>query len=164
MDTIVTEKQCCKCKEVKNLDDFSFLMGGKYKRSAWCKKCHSKHAREWEKKHPERTKELYKNWATKYPERKITADHKAGRKYRLRTEYGITENDYLEMLENQKGLCAICGQDNKGKRLHIDHNHKTKKVRALLCGPCNHGLGLFKENINSLKKAIKYLEYHNELL
>jgi hypothetical protein len=68
------------------------------------------------------------------------------------------------MLKKQNGVCAICGnkeirKNNKGeiRALSVDHNHKTGKVRALLCGNCNQTLGIFNENIDVLKKMIKYL-------
>ena len=82
----------------------------------------------------------------------------------LKSVYKITLNDFDEMVENQKGVCAICGNPEIAKsryagikRLSVDHNHKTGKVRGLLCGTCNHGLGNFKDDIDLLKKAINYL-------
>lgn len=158
MNTIITEKKCCKCKEIKNLDEFSFLKGGKFQRSAWCRKCHSIHSSKWNKEHPKRAKENYNNWKANNPENKKKADHSSGRKWRLKSTYGITENDFRSMFEKQNGRCKICNSDNNGKRLHIDHNHTTGKVRALLCSKCNHGLGLFQEDILILEKAIVYLK------
>lgn len=82
----------------------------------------------------------------------------------LKAEYGISEIEYDAMVLQQNGLCAICGQPetvtHKGKlkRLSIDHNHSTEKVRGLLCDRCNHGIGLFKESAARLLSAIKYLE------
>lgn len=68
------------------------------------------------------------------------------------------------MLEEQNGVCAICRCKEKiinknGKKwlLAIDHNHKTGKIRGLLCNSCNIGLGRFNEDIKLLKKAIEYL-------
>jgi hypothetical protein len=76
-------------------------------------------------------------------------------------KYGITSNDFDAMFASQKGLCAICGGDNKGKRLHVDHNHDTGKVRQLLCTACNVGLGSLKDSIDILDKAIAYLRKYN---
>jgi hypothetical protein len=73
------------------------------------------------------------------------------RKYK----YGISKEEYEQMYLSQKGCCAICG---KHKKLGIDHNHQTKAVRALLCTPCNTGIGLFKENPMLLLTAIEYLQ------
>lgn len=74
---------------------------------------------------------------------------------RLKSRYGITLEDYEEMYKKQKGKCAICGI--KKDKLNIDHCHNTRKVRGLLCGSCNRGLGLLKDNIEFLNNAIKYL-------
>ena len=60
------------------------------------------------------------------------------------------------------GKCEICNQTITESTCHIDHCHKTNKVRGLLCNTCNKGLGLFKDNIAALSKAILYLEKNNE--
>ena len=67
---------------------------------------------------------------------------------------------YLQLLDKQKGCCAICGLhelEHNGK-LHVDHNHETGKVRGLLCTRCNTALGKFKESPTILESAVKYLE------
>ena len=74
---------------------------------------------------------------------------------RMKTLYGIGIKDYERMFKKQKGKCAICGA--KKDRLDIDHCHKTKKVRGLLCGSCNKALGLMKDNVQFFSNAIKYL-------
>lgn len=81
------------------------------------------------------------------------------REYHLKATYNLTVEQYNEMLKEQNHKCCICGLDevdNKVK-LAVDHCHKTGKVRGLLCKFCNVGLGNFKDNINSLSKAISYL-------
>jgi Recombination endonuclease VII len=59
------------------------------------------------------------------------------------------------MIEAQGGLCPIC---KKRPAVHVDHDHKTGKVRAILCEMCNGGLGQFKDNPESIRRAIAYLE------
>lgn len=79
---------------------------------------------------------------------------------RLKYKYGISMEQYNEMFENQNGLCKIC-EYKFGQRpsdCYVDHDHKTKEVRGLLCQHCNMALGGFKDNIDSLHKAIAYLE------
>jgi hypothetical protein len=79
----------------------------------------------------------------------------------LKREYGIKKADYDRMLEEQDGLCAICHQPNthkKHKRLSVDHDHATGRVRGLLCHTCNVGLGAFKDNVEVLAQAIEYLK------
>lgn len=74
---------------------------------------------------------------------------------RLRTEYGLTTEDYENLQVAQQWRCAIC---EKEKQLIVDHNHSTGKVRGLLCNPCNQALGLFKDDPARLRSAIAYLE------
>ncbi len=79
---------------------------------------------------------------------------------RLKTSYGITPEDRLELLKKQEGKCAICRSeysDSRNRNLAIDHCHTTKKVRGLLCSNCNNGLGRFKDNVILLQNAIAYL-------
>lgn len=83
-----------------------------------------------------------------YPER---------RRRILKSRYGITPEKFEEMSLAQNNVCAICGQSYY-LTLHIDHCHTTGKIRGLLCNNCNRGLGHFKDNMELLKKAYKYLE------
>ncbi|UOF77962.1 recombination endonuclease viI [Caudoviricetes sp.] len=80
-------------------------------------------------------------------------------RHHLMRRYGLSVDDYNDMLMAQSGGCAICGGQNiKGRRLAVDHDHATGKVRGLLCDKCNRGLGNFQDNIVYLKEAINYLE------
>lgn len=68
------------------------------------------------------------------------------------------------MLSIQNFSCAICGGNDFeriGRVLSVDHDHKTGKVRGLLCLTCNSGLGIFKDDPVLLKKASSYLEEHS---
>lgn len=80
----------------------------------------------------------------------------------LQKKYGIGLKKYNAILLEQEGNCKICGtnQSEFKKSLAVDHCHKTKKIRGLLCGPCNTGLGSYRDNIELLRKAIKYLQYN----
>ena len=82
------------------------------------------------------------------------------RKSMLKHKYGLTHEDYERMYQAQDGRCAICKQpfDN----LCVDHNHKTGRVRGLLCVPCNAALGSFKDDVQHLRRAILYLEQYKE--
>jgi hypothetical protein len=71
--------------------------------------------------------------------------------------YGLSAEDYRQMLERQGGLCAICLQAPHGYALHIDHCHATGRVRGLLCRKCNMAIGLFADNPDRLQRAIEYL-------
>ena len=75
-------------------------------------------------------------------------------------KYGITLKQYDEMLEQQNGVCKICGSKDSKRgdhRLMVDHDHKTGEVRGLLCNPCNAAIGLLGDNISTLQNAINYL-------
>ena len=77
----------------------------------------------------------------------------------IRRRYGITKSQYEELLIQQNGGCAFCGRKEEpdSRRLAIDHCHATGIVRGILCNKCNNGLGSFGDNIEGMKKAIKYL-------
>ncbi len=120
-------------------------------------------------------KEKRKKWLKDYYSR---ADKKAERAaydakrraapgYREKTweqfilkEYGITGEEYHSLFKAQDGRCAICGihQDDLRKKLSVDHNHTTGKVRGLLCDKCNQGLGYFNDSPERLKTAIEYVK------
>jgi hypothetical protein len=123
-------KQCSSCGGEKPLSEF-------YARSGACKPCVKEKKKAEYKKNPDkfREKELKKN-------------------------YGITLQDWNNMFEAQEGQCAICKthQCNTGKSFAVDHDHKTGKVRALLCANCNTGLGKFNDNIETLERAVQYLK------
>lgn len=78
------------------------------------------------------------------------------RKARWLRIYGLTEIEYAALLGIQSGNCKVCNFFMVEP--HIDHCHKTGKVRGLLCQGCNIGLGAFKESTASLLKAIEYLK------
>jgi hypothetical protein len=96
------------------------------------------------------------------------------RNAQLKYKFGITAEDYNLIKKSQGGVCAICeGVSDTRRRgtvdgknvemsLAVDHNHKTGKVRGLLCTGCNTSLGKFKDNPALLRKAIQYLEKSEE--
>lgn len=78
--------------------------------------------------------------------------------YARKRRYGITPDDYAALLAQQNHQCAICGTDKPGKQpLVVDHCHSSGKVRGLLCGQCNIGLGAFKDDPDRMQTAINYL-------
>lgn len=74
----------------------------------------------------------------------------------LKQNYGITHEDYLEILKSQKGGCALCFRKPHKLPLHIDHDHKTNKIRGLLCHQCNWYLGTIDADPTIVKRIIKY--------
>lgn len=77
----------------------------------------------------------------------------------LFNKYGLTLDAYNAILLTQNNACAICKIDASSdiRALRVDHDHITKKVRGLLCHRCNTGIGLLRENPETLKAAIEYL-------
>lgn len=87
------------------------------------------------------------------------AGKESNRRQHMRRNYGITIDEYEELERKQGGLCAICGGGEViGRRLAVDHCHKSGKVRGLLCQACNTALGKFKDSPELLANAIKYLQ------
>ena len=71
-------------------------------------------------------------------------------------QLGVTDDEYARLLEAQGGGCAICGAKPKTRRLHVDHDHKTGKVRGLLCHRCNRALPTWVTD-EWLRRAYHYL-------
>lgn len=89
------------------------------------------------------------------------AYQRVNRNERLIKLYGISIDHYDKMLADQNGVCAICCV-RKETRLHVDHCHKTNKVRGILCSNCNMALGLMKDRPDYLLKAVKYLNVQSD--
>ena len=90
------------------------------------------------------------------------------RSYFIQKKYGLSTEEYKNIIENNKGLCPICKSVlvfgvgvRDPKAATIDHNHETGKVRDVLCSNCNMGIGKFKENIITIQAALDYLKKHN---
>lgn len=77
----------------------------------------------------------------------------------LMARFGISAAEYDRLGDAQGGVCAICLKRPK-QRLAVDHDHATGKIRGLLCGRCNPGLGMFGDSEVTLSAAIKYLQNH----
>jgi len=143
-------KKCIKCGQIKSLELFHKAPSNKDGRNSECKKCC--HFRlKIQRRNP-----IFKQKFKEYQRNSI-----------FKFRYGITTKEFEKMVKKQKNKCIICNEEPKKTKafqtwnLHIDHCHKSKKIRGLLCHLCNRGLGLFKDDINLLKKAVKYLKKHN---
>lgn len=142
------EKQCTKCKQVKLFSEFSKHCRHKDGLRFRCKKCESEDGKESKKK---RLEQDY--LGTRLKERANN----------LKRMFGMSLEEYDNKAKQQNNVCAICGDVCKsGKRLAVDHNHKTGKIRDLLCGNCNGGLGKFQDNPELLIKAAEYLRKHDQ--
>lgn len=98
----------------------------------------------------------------------ITEARRGRQRWGLKRDFGMTVEQYEAMHENQNGLCAICEKpetaknnfDTSARKLAVDHDHATGKIRALLCTRCNTMLGLADDATATLAKAIEYLKSH----
>lgn len=129
-------RRCVTC--CKNKPKSKFYGSGKPNKGlrGSCKSCLNKASNKWRKEHPQ-LQSIY--------------DARARRK----RKYGLTKEFHELLLVSQDGRCLICKK--KSTELRVDHDHKTKKIRGLLCNNCNTGLGMFKDKIYLLYQAILYL-------
>lgn len=136
----IEKKACSRCKNTKLIKEFGKNKSRKDGYQNECKTCRSK---------------IAKFYFQKYKEKRNT--------YNLRKKYGISPQEYAQLLDKQQSECAICRTtkvNNKSGRFNIDHDHVTGKVRGLLCSECNTGLGKLGDSIESLEKALEYLKNH----
>ena len=164
--------ECKKCRVLKSLnkENFKSRKAGTIGFLGTCRDCLSKEDSSYYKKEKEEFPECLS-------ERRKRTDHKryhteTRKEYRrlhqrsqyLMTTYGISLEQYEELKANQGNKCAICGGKGKGIQevLDVDHDHKTGKVRGLLCSKCNSGLGMLQDNPHILKSALQYLEVNKE--
>ena len=80
------------------------------------------------------------------------------KEYNLKRLYNLSHDDWLRLWKSQDGKCAICGKSFRNpSNAYVDHNHKTEKIRGLLCLQCNSGIGFFNDDPGLMAGAIKYL-------
>lgn len=131
----------------------------KYKRYI-CAKCwvlrQKKYAMKNPLKHMERSKEYRRNRTSE----KRLIDREKAYERTLKDRFGITLNDYYRLLKFQNNQCAICKTDKSDGRgrFHVDHCHKTGRIRGLLCSTCNLCLGKMNDDVERLQEAISYLK------
>ncbi len=139
-------KTCTLCKKRKLIAEFTPLKDNPGSFASRCKVCNNMLHREYRLRHPDKA-------------------NGALRKARLKRDYGMTLEQFQEILLAQGGGCAICGTKKPkgfGEQFHVDHCHESGRVRGLLCSNCNRGLGLFGDETARLRLAIQYLERHGE--
>lgn len=152
-------KKCYRCNLEKEEKEFSKDKNNADLLTYDCKECRKKIYKKWYDANIDKIKAKH----IEYKEYRKAYYHRPDRKreYNLRRierEFGISREEYILLEEKQKGLCAICGKEERNKNLSVDHCHETNKVRGLLCTNCNRAIGLLKDNVQILKNAIKYLK------
>ncbi|MAT39187.1 MAG: hypothetical protein CL946_06255 [Ectothiorhodospiraceae bacterium] len=140
------EKECCSCKASKPLSQYGPDSRKPDGRKYRCRDCERE----------------YNNQLREKQNRNPSARDRAQRKYRYK-QFGLTIADYEQILKDQGGVCAICGQPPNGRDLCIDHCHRTGKVRGLLCDGCNTGIGKLGDDASSIRKALIYLQQSEQV-
>lgn len=143
-----THKECSLCNKIKEHSEFHKDKNNKRCKGLayYCKECAN-----------QKTKSFHKA-------NENNLEYKLNKKsHHIKTKYGITYSEYILKMETQK-FCGICNEklDGIGNTVHLDHDHKTNKLRDFLCSHCNRGLGCFFDSTDKLNLAIKYLEKHKE--
>ena len=140
-------KRCTCCGIEKPRSEFSAHAVAQNGVQSQCKKCAA---------------EIARNKRNSAPKEKTAI---INRRSKLKRNYGISLEDYDQLLKKQNGGCAICGTTNPvgrsgqfGPVFHVDHCHTNGHIRGLLCHHCNVALGAFKDDPKLLMKAMQYLE------
>jgi hypothetical protein len=135
-------KRCRRCKDVKPRTDFTSSTVNRDGLYSYCHPCVNATNKERIRRDPARHRA------------RILAS-------KLRRKYGLTREQFAEMQVRQGHTCAICAEPTED--FHIDHDHQTRRVRALLCHKCNVGLGHYNDNADLLRRAADYLDHHRAL-
>ncbi len=167
-------KKCKDCGEIKELDCYN-------QKQTRCKKCQyeyykkyisanreacNRRSKKWRDENPEKIKNSRDQWREKNPDKRMEYSKKyveSGKHMtsRLKCHYGITNEEYAELLEKTNSKCYIC------KKLLskpcVDHDHTNGQVRGILCSNCNLAIGLLYDNIEILQSAIDYLKDNGKM-
>ena len=162
-------KTCNQCGEAKPLDDFYAEKKGRDGRRPECKACNlatrrAKYAEnprpyidrvlKWQRENREQYLQRLREY-NRTPAKKVS-----NRKSHLKRKYGLTLEAFDALLASQGGGCAICGRPDAD---NVDHDHKTGRVRGILCFNCNVAIGHVAEDEDRLAAATAYLARDDEL-
>ena len=138
----------------------------KTKRSKYCsKECYFKcyyrdNKDKYAAKHKEyyiQNKELLDQQKKQYYQNNKESHKRLARKSRLKLRYNISEKQYDDLIKSQNWLCMICNKCLKSNKSAVDHDHRTGKIRGILCHLCNTSLGHFGDDIEGITKVVDYL-------
>jgi hypothetical protein len=154
---------------IPNEDERSVRQRERYASDPEYRAMHLASSQAWRDANQERKRAYNAEWYQKNRE-KLLADpsrRRAQRAHHLRKNYGITIEQYEEMLEAQGGTC-VCGATEPGgggryQNFLVDHDHETGEVRGLLCYTCNTAVGLVQDNPDTLRALADYLSAHAEM-
>lgn len=147
LHTSTTHRRCSKCQEIKEISQFSprapRTPHETNRINYECRQCNAKRTL------------VYYHSNTAYRERNALLRKMT----RVRTAYGITYAEYLQKKRTQEHRCAIC---DRAVMLHLDHCHKTGKIRGFLCIHCNRMIGWANDDPEYLLRIAHYLEKHRD--
>lgn len=107
-----------------------------------------------------RNSDTYKGVQNRYHKKHYAKDSRPYKNRGYQHRYGITIEQVEQLKDEQGHVCAICKEP---RDLVVDHCHTTNKIRAMLCGSCNVGLGMAQESVDILSNMIEYIKYHKEI-
>jgi len=136
----------------KLCDKHPQFKGERYKANGACRGCLNEQSAKWQRDNPDRAKRNDKRW------RKDNAERVKSTRYLRR--YGITKAEKDKIFAQQNERCGCCG--GSSGTWHLDHDHKTRRIRGVLCSHCNWMLGHAKDSVDVLRAAIKYLQKHKK--
>jgi hypothetical protein len=145
-------KKCGRCKEEKPFSEF-YKHKSRSDGLTWdCKECRKEYNKRYR-----HSPEYMREWRKNNPLKSYL--------YNIKAKHGITKKEYDKLFEESNGLCSVCRKpeqlqwkDGSIKRLALDHNHKTGKIRGLLCNGCNRALGYIHDDPDIARQLAKYLE------
>lgn len=178
---VIGKKRCTGCERLKPLGCFDARPDRGHKPIPRCKDCNTAYRKQY-MAGPARSQVLQRQAAWRAANREKLREkgrryqkenlaplrEKARRHYAtdarldtwLRLRFGIAVEYFRRLEVEQGGVCAICGGIEEGRRLSVDHDHATGKVRGLLCGHCNRAIGLLRDDPARAERAAAYLREH----
>lgn len=152
--------RCCVCGETKPLDEYfaSYVKQGNGRCRECCRRI-TPGSKAWSASASPDDLARYRASRVDYYQKNKTAILSGARRRQL-AAYGITVEEYDQMLAAQDGHCACCGTAEPGGRgcMHVDHDHETGEIRGLICHNCNRAIGLLGDTLDGARKAVAYLE------
>lgn len=144
-DIAMQSKKCTVCGVRKHFSEFYNLRKAPDGVSYRCKSCDNAAVNKYRAENPDKFRDTFRDT-------------------NLKQRFGISLEQYKEMLEKQGGVCAICGGSepkslgSSKQSFSVDHCHDTGRIRGLLCSSCNRGLGLLGDTVESVQRALDYLK------
>ena len=177
-------RKCSTCSEVLTEENCAVRVFKKG--TGRCRKCLVSYQNQWNKDNPGKQKIYKRNRRSARPEEIRAYDNgyyhsvlKTDPKFKAmkaaqhrKSEFGMTNDVFEILLASQDSRCAICniefdnsvGTGTRARTLCVDHCHVTNKIRGLLCGSCNKGLGLFFDSPEIMLSAITYIKKHSRIV